>query len=119
MSGDGVSMPTTLSQLGQVAKAQARTQQTGATAAGPTHTHEKENVHPLRKVSELEKKDKQAIDDGRQNGGRRHDRHGESAADEDQAAMLDAPTDGAEDTDEEDTPPGAEPGLGFLIDTKA
>ena len=119
MGGDGVSMPTTLSQLGQVAKTQARAQQAGATAAGPTHIHEKEDVRPLRKVSEAEKKDKQTIDDGRQNGGRRHDRHGESATDEDQAAMLDAPADGAEDTDAEDPPPGAEPGLGILIDTKA
>lgn len=110
MSGDGVSMPTVLSQLGNVAKAQARSNQAASTGTSALPVQDKEELQPLKKVPESEKAQKQTLEP-RRDGDRRKQRRPEEP-------------DSHVDKDEE--PPAAsddhgpaESGLGLLVDRKA
>ncbi len=62
MSGDGVSMPTTLSQMGRVAKAQARGQQQNQQVTPFSEQQEKRDQLKLQKVRETQETEKQRID---------------------------------------------------------
>ena len=109
MAGDGVSLQTNISQLGSVAKAQARGQQTHAVAPGQKPAQD-EDVQPLQKVKENEKTDPEGLDPEKRRGRDRRDgdRRPETAA-------------GAEesDTDAEETDADDAPWLGGHIDIKA
>lgn len=61
MSADGVSMPTTLSQLGRVAKTQAKAQQPAAVAPHEKAV-EKDAELKVRQVRELEKAAQQRVE---------------------------------------------------------
>jgi hypothetical protein len=112
MSGDGVSLPTTLSQLGQVAKAQARSQQTAAPAGAQT-AQEKDELQPVQKVKEAEKKGKGTV-------GRRQEGEGRPRREAGVATSRHDPDDpdGEQEPEPGEAVPG-DPGLGGLIDTKA
>jgi hypothetical protein len=109
MAGDGVSLPTNLVQLGNLAKTQAR---------GPTATHgpnvaqelQKQDVTPLAKVKETEKAEQDAVDPDED---RREEKKRKRREDEDQSVEARA------DDSEDETPAEDPGGLGGLIDTKA
>jgi hypothetical protein len=107
MAGDGVSLQTTLTQMGSVAKSQARAQQT-ATVPGQAQQLEKEEVKPLEKVRQAEKAEKEQVDADRRRERRRRRQ-------KDQVAAADADADKAQ----EDEGGATGPGLGGLIDIKA
>ena len=112
MAGDGVSLPTTLVQLGNLAGAPSRSQQTGAAGGAQATPLPKEEAQPLQKVREGEKTDKERIgreDDRPERRGRRSRRRKVDAAPEAPADAADAP----ETRDE------ASSNLGSLVDTKA
>lgn len=107
MAGDGVSLQTTLTQMGSVAKSQARAQQTAA-VPGQAQQLEKEEVKPLEKVRQAEKTEKQQVEADRRRERRRRRQ-------QDRAVAADA---GADETrDDEEGAAGAN--LGGLIDIKA
>jgi hypothetical protein len=106
MAGDGVSLQTNIAQLGNVAKAQARGQQTGAVTPGQAPQRD-EDVPKLQKVPESEKTGRERLDP---NAHRPKDRRpGEDERDE------------AENEDEQDAArdDADDPRLGNLIDIKA
>ncbi len=109
MQGDGVSMPTVLSQLANVAKSQARSQQAASTGANELPPQDKDALQPLKKVPEAEKAEKSAIGE-RQDGGRRRKRKRGPREQE-----------GADDETSPEQAPATQPqgGLGVLIDRKA
>ena len=99
MAGDGVSLQTTLTQMGSVAKSQARAQQTAAVPG---------QAQQLEKVRQAEKTEKQQVEADRRRERRRRRQ-------QDRAVAADA---GADETpDDEDGAAGAN--LGGLIDIKA
>lgn len=108
MAGDGVSLPTTLAQLGNLARTQAR---------GPTATHgpnvaqelQKQDVTPVNKVAETEKSEQDGVDPDEQ---RKQERRGKKNGSRSEDAAL------AESDDTEDEYPD-ECGLGGVIDIKA
>jgi hypothetical protein len=124
MSGDGVSLPTTLAQIGQVAKTQARSQQASVPTAGQLPDQDKEQLQPIRKVQEAQAKGKKTIK-RRQEGSPRQDSRGR-ADDEDDADQAEAArrrgdeADGRRDHDPDEEPAaGPIPDLGVHIDIKA
>jgi hypothetical protein len=124
MSGDGVSLPTTLAQIGQVAKTQARSQQTGVHTTGQLPDQDKDQLQPIRKVQEAEAKGKKTVK-RRQEGSQRHDSRGraEGEDDADQAAAAHRrgeEADGHREHDPDEEPAAAPiPELGAHIDIKA
>jgi hypothetical protein len=109
MAGDGVSLQTTLLQLGSLAKSQARSQ--GPTPAPNLAEQLKQlDVAPTEKVRETEKSDQDGVDpDGKQEDARRRRRR-----EGEQPASADAAGETAGDDETEDAA-----GVGGLIDTKA
>ena len=112
MAGDGVSLQTIITQLGNLAKAQSRAQQGGAANPDQARQLQKEDVKPLEKVRETEKAEKKKVgpeeERARQRRRRREEGQGTAAT--------------AADEDEQDGEQDAEtatPGLGGLVDTKA
>jgi hypothetical protein len=106
MAGDGVSIQTTITQLGNLAKAQSRSQQSGTTAPGQAQELAKEDVAPLQKVRETDKSEKKGVDPDQERKRRRRPDDPEAAA--------------AEDDDQDlDDPETRDPRLGNLVDTKA
>ena len=114
MAGDGVSLQTNITQLGNLAKSQSRAQQSGAVNPDQARQLEKEDVQPLEKVRETEKAEKKQVDPeqerSRHRRRRREDRQRADSAGED--AAEDEPEDPEQSAD-------ATPGLGGLVDTKA
>ena len=109
MAGDGVSLQTNITQLGNLAKAQSRAQQSGAVNPDQARQLEKEDVKPLEKVRETEKAEKKQIDANEERGRQRR----EGREPDQQASAAD------EDDLDPDETESAEPGLGGLVDTKA
>ena len=107
MAGDGVSLQTSLIQLGNVAKSQSRSQQAHAVPPGQNAAMPKDEVQPLKKVREADKAEKAKID-----------------PDEERSRKEKENADGAvrsgedvENDDERDEAAAA--GLGGLVDIKA
>ena len=124
MSGDGVSLPTTITQLGQLAKAQARSQQAAAQTPGSLPAEDKDHLQPVRKVNQAEPKGKRTLQRRQRGGGRQSDGGNDRSADEDASADAAVPQrdHDDDDPDSERDPDGRTsptPGLGGLIDTKA
>ncbi len=109
MAGDGVSLQTNITQLGNLAKSQSKAQQAGAVNPDQANQLDKEDVKPLEKVREAEKAEKKKVDEKEERARkrRRRGKDDEHGADED---------DEERDPDEN---PAREPGLGGLVDTKA
>ena len=112
MAGDGVSLQTNITQLGNLAKSQSKAQQSGAVNPDQARQLEKEDVQPLEKVREAEKAEKKRVDAEaeRERDHRRRRRRRR------QAALAAAEADAEEETGESEA---YEPGLGGLVDTKA
>lgn len=108
MAGDGVSLQTNITQLGNVAKSQARSQQSTAAGAGQAQELDKEEVKPLEKVRETDKAEKKRVDEKEERAKQRR-RNGQPEPD--QADVED------ENRDQDEEAP--EPGLGGLVDLKA
>ena len=124
MSGDGVSLPTTITQLGQLAKAQARSQQAATQTPGSLPAEDKEHLQPVRKVNQTEPKGKRTLQRRQQGGGRQPDADTGRPADEDRqeddpVQRLDHDDDDPDSEPEPDDRALSTPGLGGLIDTKA
>lgn len=111
MAGDGVSLQTTLLQLGSLAKSQARSQ--GPTPApNLAEQLKQQDVAPTEKVRETEQSDQDGVDpDGKQEDARRRRRRRDE---DEQHAAAEADGDTADDEETEDAA-----GVGGLIDTKA
>ncbi|MGD9548713.1 MAG: hypothetical protein AB7V45_14395 [Candidatus Krumholzibacteriia bacterium] len=62
MSGDGVSLPTTLAQMGSVAKTQARAQQSGQPVAPFHDQRDKKDELRVQRVRETEKPNQGKVD---------------------------------------------------------
>ena len=105
MAGDGVSLPTNLAQMGTVAKAQARGQQSGVNTT-VAHELQKKDVKPLQKVREAEKADQKAVDPDQQQSRQRN------PDDEDEKHQPGDP-----EQDESNAQPPVD--VGGLVDTKA
>ena len=93
MAGDGVSLPTTLSQIGSVAKTQARGQQHAQQAQPFADQLEKKDELKPQRVKETEKAEKQKIDREKEKEGdrrrRRRQRRKEKSAAEETRRELD------------------------------
>jgi hypothetical protein len=116
MAGDGVSLQTNISQLGNVAKTQSRAQQGGAVDPDQARQLKKEDVAPLQKVRETGQAEKKQVDpDARRP--RRRGRGEDEDADGDPRETVR----GDEDEDQDRTPGSetATSGVGGLVDTKA
>lgn len=114
MGGDGVSLPTVLIQMGNVAKTLARNQQAASTASNSLAPQDREEVRDQKKISATHKAEKQTLE-------RRRDekRRGKKAA----LGPGEDPAQDAAQEDLDDEAPaedrGEQPGLGALIDRKA
>lgn len=62
MAGDGISIPTTIAQMGSVAKTQARSQQVAQPAAPFSEQLEKKDELRVQRVKETLKSEQQKID---------------------------------------------------------
>jgi len=109
MAGDGVSLQTNITQLGNLAKSQSKAQQAGTVNPDQARQLDKEDVKPLEKVRETEKAEKKKVDaeEERARQRRRRDLDDERGSDEE---------DDERDSDENRT---QDPGIGGLVDTKA
>lgn len=114
MGGDGVSMPTILSQLGNVAKTLARNQQSANTSSGVLAPNDREEIRDLKKVPEAEKAENRILERRRDDSRRRHKSGGND--DQDDPAAQEDP---AEEASGDPSGTGAGPGLGSFIDRKA
>ena len=113
MGGDGVSMPTVLSQLGNVAKTLARNQQAANTAGSSLATHEKEELQDLKKIPKTQKAEKQTLE-------RRRDRSRRGKPDATKPFDETEVEASSEDPDADERDEArAEPIIGALIDRKA
>lgn len=119
MSGDGVSLPTTITQLGQLAKAQARSQQAGTNTPGNMPAEDKKDLQPVRQVKEAEPKGKRTLQRKREGGGRQTGQDADPADDQDRLEDELAPEPDCDQDTEQDPDAAPSPGLGGLIDTKA
>ena len=109
MAGDGVSLQTTLLQLGSLAKSQARSQ--GPTPAPNLAEQLKQmDVAPAEKGQETEKGEEDGVDAD----GEEEDARGRRREEGEQHASADAAGETAGDDETEDAA-----GVGGLIDTKA
>jgi len=108
-AGDGVSLPTTLAQLGNVAKRQAKGQQTSAQTSLFSGEIAREEALKVRKVSETEELAEEAVD----TPGQDRDRRKRRRLKRNQKRL-------AVDADRETLPEGtaAEEQLGILIDMR-
>ena len=108
MAGDGVSLQTSVLQLGNVAKNQSRSQQASAVPPGQNAAMLKDEVQRLQKVSESEKAEKAGVDpdEERARGRRKKNTAGHDGTDDD-----------VDDENEHDEAVAA--GLGGLVDIKA
>ncbi len=112
MSGDGVSLPTTLAQLGHVAKAQAKGQQGNQPVAPFSEQLEKENELRVRQVEETKQAEQGRINaDEKQEKDRRRRRRMRRKK---RQAAADRAAGNQERQSESDTLDG----VGGLIDTR-
>ena len=114
MSADGVSMPTTLSQLGRVAKTQAKAQQPAAVTPHEKAV-EKEAELKVRQVRELEKAAQQRVEaDRKEEKDRRKRRRLKRRAGREQERA-----DGEAEAERDQDTPGEAGELGVTIDILA
>ncbi len=74
MAGDGVSLPTTIAQLGSVARTQAKGQQTAHPAAPFADQLEKKDELKVQHIKEIQKAEQQKIDPDKEKDKRRRNR---------------------------------------------
>lgn len=118
MSGDGISLQTTISQLGNVAKAQVKSQQANQPTTPLSEHIDRSKDLKVDRVKETERAEKQRVDpDGKRERKRRR-RKRKDRLPEDEAALAAAEGDEERpDEDEDEEEAGGE--VGRLLDTLA
>jgi hypothetical protein len=112
MGGDGVSMPTVLSQLGNVAKTVAKNQQAASTSAGTLAPSDKKELQDLKKIPEVQKPENRTLERRRKDtSSGNKDRQGQGEQ------SMDANPPESDDGQRQVT--DAEPGIGNFIDRMA
>ena len=117
MNSDGVSLPTTISQLGSVAKSQARAQQTGQNAVPFQKQLDKQEELKVQRVQQAEKSGHRRVeaDDERPDKRKRRRRRREQKLlEREQAEAAAAGADGRDRDDDEERDR-----VGGLIDLRA
>lgn len=117
MAGDGVSLPTTISQLGNVARTQLKGQQVNQQATPLSEQLDQSKDLKVNRVKQLEKADKGRVESDEEKERRR--RHGQEEAASGGGAVKES---GEADAVEEETAEAnasAAEGIGRLVDTRA
>lgn len=116
MSGDGVSLPTTLAQMGSVAKTQAKAQQSGQPVSPFHDQRDKKDELRVQRIRETEKPNQDRVDpdaDRRDKRQRRRDNRHQKTQEK---AAGDGEDGGANPGQEQDQEPET---LGAMIDLRA
>jgi hypothetical protein len=116
VSGDGISLQTTISQLGNVAKTQAKSQQANQPTTPLSEQIDRSKDLKVDRVKETERTAKQRVDPDAKKERKRKRRGRRNLLPEDEAALTAAESEG-ERPDEEEEESGGD--VGRLLDTLA
>ncbi len=114
MSGDGVSMPTQLAQLGNVAKTQARAQQTAHATTNFSDQLDKKDELKAQRIKESQETEKQRVNPDEDHRQKRKKRRRAKRV---LRNLEESEEQGAEGSETESTQPEEE--IGILVDLRA